>query len=105
MSTPTQRNVQRMIEAGAVLVLMGVGLNLLVTQTLGTFDAALVLLALYVALWAYVLGSIILIVLSIWLLLTRKSFGSKETDVKPESEGLSPGKRRPSPFRAAYRTH
>jgi hypothetical protein len=113
MSTTTHRKVQWMIEAGAALVIIGIGLNVLVTQTLGTFEAASVLLTLYLALWAYVLGSIILVVLSIWLFLTRNSLSTEPMDVRPESEArelvardaVSPGKIRLSPYRAAYRTH
>jgi hypothetical protein len=73
MSTNTHRNVPWVIEVGAALVVIGVSLNVLVTQTLGSFDAASVILALYVALWAYVLGTIALLALPVWLLLTRKS--------------------------------
>lgn len=101
-----------MIEAGAALVLIGIGLNALVTQTLGTFDAASVILILYLALWAYGLGSIVLLALSIWVFLTRNSLCSEPTGVKPEFEDREFVARnagslnisRPRPFRAAYRT-
>ena len=100
-----------MIEAGAALVLIGIGLNALVTQTLGTFDAASVILILYLALWAYGLGSIVLLALSIWVFLTRNSLGSEPTRVKPEFEDRefvrnagSLNISRPRAFRAAYRT-
>lgn len=101
-----------MIEAGAALVLIGIGLNALVTQTLGTFDAASVLLLLYLALWAYGLGSIVLLALSIWVFLTRNSLGSDPTAVKPEFEDRefvardagSLNESRLRPFHAAYRT-
>lgn len=110
MSTTTHSKVQRIIEAGAVLVIIGIGLNVLVTQTLGTFDAASVLLTLYLALWAYVLGNIVLLVLSIWLFLTRTSL--EPTGVKRDfkdrefvaRDAGSPGKSQLRPFRAAYRT-
>lgn len=72
MSTNNNKNVQRVIETGMALVIIGVGLNALVTWTLGAFDAASVLLALYVGFWAYVLGTMALIVLSIWLVFRRK---------------------------------
>jgi len=83
MSTNTQRNVQRFIEVGTVLVLMGAGLNLFVIQTLGSFDVASVLLALYVAQWAFVLGLIVLLVLSVWLLWTAKPKLHEPTIMKP----------------------
>ena len=112
MRTSTHRKVHGMIEAGAALVLIGIGLNALVTQTLGTFDAASVILILYLALWAYGLGSIVLLALSIWVFLTRNSLGSEPTAVKPEFEDREFFARnagslnisRPRPFRAAYRT-
>jgi hypothetical protein len=72
MSTNNDKNVKRVIEAGMALVMIGVGLNALVMWTLGAFDAASVLLALYVGFWAYVLGTMALIVLSIWLVFMRK---------------------------------
>jgi ABC-type proline/glycine betaine transport system permease subunit len=72
MSTNNNKNVHLVIETGMALVIIGVGLNALVTWTLGSFDAASVLLALYVGFWAYVLGTMALIILSIWLVLMRK---------------------------------
>jgi hypothetical protein len=54
------------------MVFIGVGLNIFVMQTLGSFSVAAVLLALYLAFWAYVLGSTVLILVSIWLLMRRK---------------------------------
>ena len=76
MRTSTHRKVHRMIEAGAALVLIGIGLNALITQTLGALDAASVLLILYLALLAYGVGSIVLLALSIWVFMTRNSLGS-----------------------------
>ena len=67
MNTHTEKSVQRIIEVGTILVIIGVGLNAIVGHTLGAFDAASVVLALYFAFWAYVLGATLLVVLSIWL--------------------------------------
>lgn len=72
MNTNNNKSVRRMIEAGMVLVMIGVGLNAFVTWTLGAYDAGSVLLALYVGFWAYALGTTALIVLSIWLVLMKK---------------------------------
>ena len=72
MSTNNHKNVRRIIKAGMALVMIGVGLNAFVKWTLGAFDAGSVLLALYVGFWAYALGTMALIVLSIWLVLMKK---------------------------------
>jgi hypothetical protein len=73
MTITANSKIQRLIETGAGLVILGIALNVVVTRTLGSFDAASVLLALYVGLWAYALGSLLLIILSVWLFLKRKS--------------------------------
>ena len=61
-----------MLEVAAALVMIGAGLNLFVMQTLGSFDAAAVILALFVGFWAFVLGTVLLVVSSSWLLFRRK---------------------------------
>ena len=71
MNTKTDQNIQRVIEAGAVLVVIGMGLNMLVMQTLGSFDAAAVILGLFLGFWALVLGTGILVLFSSWLLIRR----------------------------------
>jgi hypothetical protein len=111
MSTTSSKKVQRLIETGAGLVILGIALNVIVTWTLGSFDAASVLLALYVGLWAYALGSFMLIVLSVWLFLTRKSSGPEHRSGNPQSEyanssardSLSAAGSRLSPVHAVYR--
>ena len=72
MDTNTNKNILRMLEVAAALVMIGAGLNLFVMQTLGSFDAAAVILALFVGFWAFVLGTVLLVVSSSWLLFRRK---------------------------------
>ena len=61
-----------MLEVAAASVMISAGLNLFVMQTLGSFDAAAVILALFVGFWAFVLGTVLLVVSSSWLLFRRK---------------------------------
>jgi hypothetical protein len=86
MSTQTDKNIRRIVKIGTVLVIIGIGLNFLVLWTLGLFDVASVLLGLYLAFWAYVVGTVLLIVLSIWLLVNRTSSLPERRSVKPEIE-------------------
>jgi hypothetical protein len=72
MDTNTNKNILRMLEVAAALVLISAGLNAFVMQTLGSFDAAAVILALFVGFWAFVLGTVLLVVSSSWLLFRRK---------------------------------
>ena len=61
-----------MLEVAAALVMISAGLNVLVMQTLGSFDAAAVILALFVGFWAFALGTLLLVVSSSWLIFRRK---------------------------------
>ena len=72
MDTNTNKTIVRMLEVAAALVMISAGLNLFVMQTLGSFDAAAVILALFVGFWAFVLGTVLLVVSSSWLLFRRK---------------------------------
>ena len=72
MDTNTNKTILRMLEVAAALVMIGAGLNLFVMQTLGSFDAAAVILALFVGFWAFLLGTVLLVVSSSWLLFRRK---------------------------------
>jgi hypothetical protein len=72
MHTNTDKPILRMLEVAAALVMIAAGLNLLVMQTLGSFDAAAVILALFVGFWAFVLGTVLLLVSSSWLFFRRK---------------------------------
>jgi hypothetical protein len=72
MDTNTNKTILRMLEVAAALVMISAGLNVFVMQTLGSFDAAAVILALFVGFWAFVLGTVLLVVSSSWLLFRRK---------------------------------
>jgi hypothetical protein len=72
MNSHTQTNIQRMLAIATALVMIGAGLKVLVMQTLGSFDAASVILALYVGFWACVLGTSGLILLLTWLVAGNK---------------------------------
>ena len=72
-STNTQKHLQWAVESGAVLILVGIGLNFLVMQTLGSFDAASVILALFLGFWAFVLGNSVLFLSSIGLFMKRRA--------------------------------
>ena len=72
MSTNTQKHFRWVVESAAVLVIIGVGLNFLVMHTLGSFDAASVILALFLGFWAFVLGNTVLFFSSIWLFMKRR---------------------------------
>ena len=83
MNTQTDKNIQRVIEVSAVLVVIGMGLNILVMQTLGSFDAAAVILGLFLGFWALLLGTVILVVSSSWLFIRRKHAISEPMNGKP----------------------
>ena len=72
MDTNTNKTIVRMLEVAAALVMISAGLNLFVMQTLGSFDAAAVILALFVGFCVFVLGTVLLVVSSSWLLFRRK---------------------------------
>ena len=72
MNTQTQKHIQQTLATATALVVFGGGLNILVMETLGSIDPALVILALYVGSWAFVLGNIGLILSSIWYFVGRK---------------------------------
>ena len=86
MSTKTHKNVQRIVASATAPVVIGVGLNIVVMQTLGSFSAASVILALDLAFWAYALGNIVLIVLAIWLFVRGMFSRPERRSVKPEIE-------------------
>jgi len=93
MHTQTLNNIQRTVAIATALVVIGGGLNILVMETLGSFDPAVVILALYVGSWAFVLGNTGLIVSSIWYFIRRKALWSESTSGQPEARapiGLQP---------------
>lgn len=85
MSTTTHTNITRIGTSATALVVLGVGLQLFVTQTLGSLSVASVILALYVAFWAYVLGSLVLVALGIWLLIKKRHMVAGSTRLRPQS--------------------
>src|SRR5262245_66654211 len=86
ISAKTYKIVQRIIAGATALVIIGVGLNFVVMQTLGSFSAASVLLALYLGFLAYALGSVVLIVLSIWLFVRIRFSLPEPMSVRPGLE-------------------
>ena len=103
MNTRTDQNIQRVIELGAILVVIGMGLNILVMQTLGSFDAGAVILGLFLGFWALVLGTGMLLVFLGWFFIRRKHATSESESRKPEAEahasiGLPTGHRRMCPM-------
>jgi hypothetical protein len=94
--TNTQKHLQWVIESGAALVVVGVGLNALVMKTLGSFDAATVILALILGFWAFVLGNTVLFLSSIWVFMRRREMrvdrasGQPEVQKRLESQPLRP---------------
>jgi hypothetical protein len=90
MDTQTLNNIQRTVAIATALVVIGGGLNILVMETLGSFDPALVILALYVGSWAFVLGNTGLIVSSIWYFIRRKALWSESTSGQPKAHEHAP---------------
>ena len=82
----TQKHFQWALESGAVLIVVGVGLNVLVMQTLGSFDAASVILALFLGFWAFVLGNSVLFFSSIWLFISKREMSAKPATVQAVRE-------------------
>ena len=90
MSIKTQKSVRWVVRSATALVMIGVGLNIVVTQTLGFFSPATVILALYVGFWAFVLGNIALILSSIWLFMRRKLIVAEPMSGKPRADEYEP---------------
>jgi hypothetical protein len=85
-SSNTQKHFQWALESGAVLIGVGVGLNILVMQTLGSFDAASVILALFLGFWAFVLGNSVLFFSSIWLFMRKREMSAESATVQAVRE-------------------
>ena len=83
MNDKTDENIQRVIEIAAVLVVIGMGLSILVMQTLGSFDAAAVILGLFLGFWSVLLGTGILFVSSGLLFIRRRHAVSEPMNAKP----------------------
>jgi hypothetical protein len=101
MSTNTQKHFQWALESAAALIIVGVGLNFLVMQTLGSFDAGAVILALFLGFWALVLGNSVLFFSSIWLFMKRREISAHPASERPEGVPIEPqsvGHRRMCPM-------
>jgi len=90
MSIKTQKNILWVVASATALVMIGVGLNVVVTQTLESFSPGTVILALYVGFWAFVLGNIALILSSIWLFMRRKLIVAEPTSGKLRADEHEP---------------
>jgi hypothetical protein len=90
MNTNRNKNVHRVVESATALVVIGVAMNIVVMQTLGSFDAASVILALYLGFWVFVLGSTVLILSSIWLFMRRRVVLSQPMSAKPAADKHGP---------------
>ena len=85
-SSNTQKHFQWALESGAVLIVVGLGLNVLVMETLGSFDAASVILALFLGFWAFVLGNSVLFFSSIGLLMRKREMSATPPAVQAVRE-------------------
>ena len=90
ISTNTQKHFRWAVESGTALVVLGVGLTFLVMHTLGSFDAATVILALFVGFWAFVLGNTVLFSSSIWLFMRRRDFATAPAVEQPAVHERAP---------------
>ena len=90
MNTNTHRHFQWVVESAAALIIVGVGLNFLVMQTLGSFDAAAVILALFLGFWAFVLGNTVVFLSSVWLFMRRRDMSAEPTSGQPEARQQAP---------------
>ena len=93
MSTNTQKHFQWVVESAVALIIVGAGLNLFVMQTLGSFDAASVILALFLGFWAFVLGNTVVFLSSIWLFMRRRDINAKPATGQPDMEHAGIGVR------------
>ena len=89
MNTQTQKHIQQTLATATALVVIGGGVNILVMETLGSIDPALVILALYVGSWAFVLGNIGLILSSVWYFVGRRMW-SESTSGQPGAHEHAP---------------
>ena len=104
MSPATQKHFQWVVESAVALIIVGVGLNFLVMQTLGSFDAASVILALFLGFWAFVLGNTVVFLSSIWLFMRGRDMNAKSASRQTEAHAPGPigreALRRTEPCRA-----
>lgn len=99
--TKTQKNIHRVVATAIALGTIGVGLNILVMQTLGSFDAGSVILGLYLGFWAFALGSTVLLFSSIWLFVRGRVTSPEASSAMPQPNAIglhSVGHRRMCPM-------
>lgn len=89
MNTQVQHNIQRVLATAAALVVIGGALNVFVFETLGSFDAASVILTLYVASWAFVLGDIGLILSALWYFMNRRAVAVEQKSAQLDAAARS----------------
>jgi len=97
----TQKNIHRVVASAIALGIFGVGLNILVMQTLGSFDAGSVILALYLGFWAFVLGGTVLLFSSIWLFVRGRVTSPDPASAIPQANAIglhSVGQRKMCPM-------
>src|SRR5215467_8019172 len=88
IETKTQKNIHRVVASAIALGIFGVGLNILVMQTLGSFDAGSVILALYLGFWAFVLGGTVLLFSSIWLFVKDRVTSPDPASAIPQANAI-----------------
>jgi hypothetical protein len=82
------------VGSASLLLLISAGLELFVQQTLGHNDVATVILALLLALWSYVLGLGVFLVLAVWCLVewrrvrVKRAAMSSDASAGPRSRHL-----------------
>jgi dolichyl-phosphate-mannose--protein O-mannosyl transferase len=82
------------VGSASLLLLISVGLELFVQQTLGHNSVATVILALFLALWSYVVGLGVLLFLAIWSLVewrrvrVKRAAMSSDSSAGPRSRHL-----------------
>jgi hypothetical protein len=82
------------IGSASLLLLISAGLELFVQQTLGHNDVATVILALLLALWSYVLGLGVFLILAVWCLVewrrvrVKRAAMSRDSSAGPRSRHL-----------------
>jgi len=90
MNSKTQGNavfqgIGWVVGSASLLLLISAGLELFVQQTLGHNSVAIVILALLLALWSYVLGLGILLVLAVWCLVAWRRVWVKRAAMSSDS--------------------
>jgi len=99
MNSKTRENAEFqwrgwVVGSASLLLLISAGLELFVQQTLGQNDVATIILALTLAVWAYVLGLGVFLVLALWWLVewrrvrVKRAAMSSDASAGPRSRHL-----------------